>query len=122
MSSDDLAEFWVHRLTVQPYLGTKGSGVPIYADAVDVEGFLERKRRLVRGADGNQIISESTFYAPTTASSALLARSQVVLSARQDETGTWVTLTGEKPTTVISAGVNDSGPLDLPDHVAAVLQ
>lgn len=107
-AADDLAEFWVHTLLVETYLGIKGTGEPIFNPAEPVDGFLEEKRRLVRATASEQVVSSSTFY--TDRGQALLFRN-----------GSRVTLLDGVTTTVISCAVNDSGALDLPDHVAVYL-
>lgn len=110
MSSSELGDFWIHQVTVKTLQGTTGAGGKTYAAPQTVTGFLEGKRRLVRGADGNQVISESTFYSD-------------VSNAALFPPGSLVTLTDRPlPTTVLTVNVNDSAGLDLPDHIAVALQ
>lgn len=106
--ASELSDFWQHQVTAEPYTGAGANG-STYAAATTVPGFLERKRRLVRAANGEQLVSESTFYADPVFAATLTARSRV-------------TVAGEPPTVVLTLGVNTSGDLDLPDHVAAALQ
>jgi hypothetical protein len=49
-----------HRITVRPYLGSGPYG-DVFADPVTVRrAFVEDRRRLVRSADGDEVISETT--------------------------------------------------------------
>lgn len=110
MSSAELGDFWVHTVTVETYLGVNGSGVKQYAAPVQPDGFLEAKRRLVRAEDGNQVVSESTFYSDLGNAALFTPASRVTLSGRP------------LPTTVITVDINDGQALDLPDHIAVALQ
>jgi hypothetical protein len=58
---DDLAEFWQHTITVEMFLGAGAYG-DVYAAPVTVIGFMDGTRKLVRGANGEQVVSESSFY------------------------------------------------------------
>lgn len=102
----ELADFWVHTVTVRTVTGTGGMGTT-YAAPAPVPCFVEEKRRLVRAPDGAQVVSEATVYAPagTTALSP----------------GSLVALPSGRTATVITSSVLDGGDLDLPDHVAAAL-
>lgn len=108
--TSELGDFWVHQVTVETYLGTTGAGVKQYAAAVQADVFAERKRRLVRDGNGQQIVSESTLYGDVSLAPQFTPQTRVTLPAET------------KPTTVIVCAVNDSGDLDLPDHVAVALQ
>jgi hypothetical protein len=106
----DLDTFWVHTVTVETYQGTTGDGTRTYAAPQQATGFLEGKRRYVRGRDGDQVISESTLYGPTTLAALFTPQSRVTLPDRAT------------PTFVITLNTNDSAGLGLPDHVAVFLQ
>lgn len=106
--TSELVDFFVHTVRAEPYTGAGANGAT-YGTAVTVPCFLERKRRLVRAANGEQLVSESTVYADPSFAGTLIARSRVTVS-------------GEPPTVVLALGVNTSGDLELPDHVAAALQ
>lgn len=82
MSSSDLADFWVHTVSVQTYQGTNGAGVKTYATAQSVPCFLSRKLRFVRDANGNQITSSATVSADTVWAAMLTAQSKVTVDGR----------------------------------------
>lgn len=50
-----------HRVTIRPYLGHGAAG-PILGDPVRRRAFVEDVRRLVRDAEGYEVISETTVY------------------------------------------------------------
>lgn len=50
-----------HTVTVQPYEGTGAHG-PIYGEPRTARAAVEDSRRLVRGTDGNEVVSEATVY------------------------------------------------------------
>jgi len=102
--SDDLADFWVHTVTVQTLTGSGGMG-DTYAEPVDLLCFVDDKRKLVRSSSGEQVISETTIYAPAG-----------TLSLTEESL---VTLPSGRVATVITTAARDSGGLDLPDHVEA---
>ncbi len=52
-----------HTITVEPYEGSSGRG-DIYGAPVQVTCFVDQKRRLVRAANGSQVVSSSTVFAP----------------------------------------------------------
>lgn len=89
-----------HSATVEPYAGAGANG-PVYADAVTVRCFREDKRRLVRSATGEQVISETTLYClPGTVAP---PQSRVDL--------------GTRVATVITVADRDGGQLPVPSHV-----
>jgi len=102
-----LEGFWVHTVTVKARNGSTGLG-PTYTDPATVACFVEDKRRLVRDADGAQVVSETTLYAPTGAADTLTV-------------GALVTLPSGRIATIITTATLTSGELDLPDHVEAAL-
>lgn len=52
-----------HTVTVELYLGSSGRGDQ-YGPGVEVTCFVDAKRRLVRAANGSQVVSSSTVFAP----------------------------------------------------------
>jgi len=50
----------VHTVTVEPYLGEKGSG-PSYGPPVPVKCLITEARKLVRDAAGREVVSERGF-------------------------------------------------------------
>lgn len=107
MSADELADFYVHTVTVATFLGTNGLGADTFSPATDVLGFMELSRRLVRNAGGEQVISESTLYTDPANASAFLPNSKVTY--------------GGSVSRVILAKAADSGSLDLLDHLIVAL-
>ncbi len=106
-AAEDLDDFYVHDVTVRTLVGTGAYG-DVHADPITVACFADDSRRLVRSADGQQVVSETTLYGPP-------ARKLVWTP------GSLVTLPSGRQATVITCAVRDSGDLDLPDHVAAAL-
>lgn len=93
---------YVHTVTVETYRGTNGYGEDMFAAPVTVVGFLDDSRRLVRGADAEQVISESQFYTLPENGALFTAESRVTIAGVTSR--------------VIRTNVNTSGPLGLPDH------
>lgn len=106
MSLDDLADFYVHTVTVQTLTGSGGMG-DTYTDPAPLACFVDDKRRLVRSGSGEEVVSETTVYAPA---------GTTVLTAES-----LVTLPSGRVATVIALSILDSGTMDLPDHVEANL-
>lgn len=104
----ELAEFMVHTVTVQPRLGGGGMG-DVHGDPVDVDVFVDDRRRLVRAADGTEVVSESTVHDVDLTHADLFTP------------GSLVTLPSGRVATVIVLAVHDSGPLGLPDHLEVAL-
>lgn len=107
MSADDLADFYEHTAAVETFLGTNGYGEDTFAAPVNVACFADDTRKLVRGKDGEQVVSESTLYTYPINGPLFTADSRVTLNGTVSR--------------VIKTNVNDSGDLDLPDHVAVTL-
>ncbi|PSK95771.1 hypothetical protein CLV30_12823 [Haloactinopolyspora alba] len=107
MTVAELAEFWVHRVTVEPYEG-EGAYGPIYgAPVADVACYVENRRQLVRDRTGAEVVSDTTIYAPVERAGLFPPGSRVALP---DHTPVAATL-------VISTSPLTSGGLGLPDHV-----
>ena len=53
--------FSADSVSVEPYTGTGAYG-PVYGPAVDCAGKVSYVRQLVRGANGEEVVSEVTFY------------------------------------------------------------
>lgn len=93
-----------HTAVIEPYEGSGGLG-DVYGDPVTVRGFADDKRRLVRDATGEQVVSETTFY----------CRLDTVAPP-----GSRVTVNG-RTVHVIQALRRDGGGLPTPDHLEVVL-
>lgn len=98
--------FLRHRIIVEPYLGTSGTG-RLYGPAVEVKCFLDQKTRNVRNPAGDVVTSSSTAYASPGTTAPPLSR---------------VTLSGGRLTRVIQDAPRDSQGLGAPDHVEIQLE
>lgn len=52
------AQFFVHRLVVTPLIGSGAYGEK-YGDPVEVPAFISQRRRMVRGLNGVEVLSEA---------------------------------------------------------------
>lgn len=95
-----------HEVTVEPWEGTNGYGVATYGVPRTVACWLDHRRRLVRAATGDEVVSESTMYA------------QLGLVAPPESR---VMLPDGRVATVIQALTHDGGELPVPSHVELVL-
>lgn len=82
-----------------------------YGPAVEVEVFREDKRRLVRGKDGSEVISETTLYMRTT--DVCPVDSRVTLDPGGPD---------ERVSTVITSAVRDGAGAPTPDHREVTLK
>lgn len=105
--SDDIAEFYVHTVTVETFQGVGAAG-DVYAAPVTVPGFLEGKNVLVRDAAGQQVVAASTLYCSVADGARFTPDSKVT--------------TGGRVSHVISQNVNDAPSLGLPEHAAIYLK
>jgi len=124
MSANDLDEFFVHTAKVETYIG-EGSNGARYADPVILSPtstppngvFADDSRRLVRDGKGDQVISETTLYTNIGNASLFTEKSRVTLINDQDGDD----ITPQRTALVIKINANNSGSLDLPDHLAVSL-
>jgi hypothetical protein len=93
-----------HRATIEPYLGTSAKG-PQYGPPVTVRCLAVDKRKLVRGADQDQVISSAQVF----------CRPGVVAPVHSR-----VTVNG-RSATVITLDNADGGFLPTPDHIQLYL-
>ena len=113
MSADDISDFYVHTAIVETFLGTSGYGEDLFDPPVTLSPdtnsgcFLDDTRHLVRSSTGEQMVSESTLYTFPTAAALFVPNSRVTVRGNQSR--------------VIKANLNESGDLDLPDHLAVTL-
>lgn len=107
MSTDDLADFWVHTVTVETYTGTGDDG-DLFAAPVDVLGFMDGGTKVIRTATGELVVTSAPFYAPISSAALFVANSRVTYQGKQSR--------------VFAVTIHDSGDLDLPDHVEVTLQ
>jgi len=100
------AFFLVDQVTIEAYQGQTAVG-PSYAAPVTVKCKINEGRRLVRDAQGRQVISEAQLLLPLA--TVIPAESRVTLNGRT--------------TTVLSTKAwTGNGTLVVPEHIAAVLQ
>jgi len=104
--ADELADWFVHSVTVTPLLGSGAYGPSYGPDAV-ISGFLDDKRQLVRDASGTEVVSQATLYTALEHADTLAPGSRVDLGHRSAE--------------VIGVARRDAPGLDLPEHLEVVL-
>lgn len=97
----------IHPVTVETKREEGPWGNTHSPESDPVMGFLDDSRALVRNASGDQVVSESTFYTGKEHKDLFAPESLVHLP--------------DRVSTVIRCKVADSGPLQLPDHIAVTL-
>ncbi len=107
MPTDDLADFWVHTVSVEPRTGTGANGAT-FGPSVTVPCFIDDTTKLVRAASGEEVVSGATVMANKSWAASFPPNSRVTVNGRV--------------TYVLSRNIHDSGPLGLPDHVEVALQ
>lgn len=96
----------LHTVVIRRYLGAGATGARFGPDEV-TSCFAEDARRLIRNDDGQEVVSETTFYClPTVAT--IPPESEVDVNGRT--------------TTVIVARRRDGGGLPTPDHMEVSLK
>jgi hypothetical protein len=124
MADNDMDDFFVHTVSVEKWLGT-GSNGDVYAAPVTLSpastppngAFVDDARKLVRNANGEQVISETTLYTSILNAPLFVEKSRVTVLGDSDGDE----LTPGRASLVIKVNANDSGALDLPDHLAVTL-
>lgn len=101
--TDELADFWVHTVTVETLLGETTFGKEYTPESDPIPGFLSDQRKLVRNTAGDTAVSESTFTANRQYAELFAEGSIVHLPTRV--------------VTVMKTADNSSGPRELPDHI-----
>lgn len=105
--NDDFDDFWVHTITVTPYLGSGANGKK-YGPTTDVSCFIDGGVKVASDSDGKLIVANAPVYAPISAASVLTAESKVVMP-------------DGRVVQILAATMHTSGDLDLPDHVEITL-
>lgn len=100
--ADDLADLYVHTVTVTPDAGY-GSHGPIPGTPVEVPCFIDDTRRLVRSTSGEQVVSETTLFCALEHADLLAVGTPVDLGYRTAE--------------VIGQSRHTAPGLDLPEHL-----
>ena len=93
-------------VTVEPFTG-EGPFGPEYGEQTVVRALVEHKRRLVRDAQGSEVISETTLRMQLTETCPANSR---------------VTLPDGTTTTVLTSAPIDGGTLPVPSHLQVTLQ
>ncbi|MFD1940535.1 hypothetical protein ACFSKW_54680 [Nonomuraea mangrovi] len=94
-----------HTVEIEPFEG-EGPFGPEFGTAVTERAFVDEKRRLVRDAEGAEVVSETTVYMRLAATC---------------PAGSRVTVNG-RTSYVITASRRDGGGLPTPDHLEVALQ
>lgn len=95
-----------HEVTVEAYQGDGAYG-PVYAAPATVRCFVDDKRRLVRTAEGDEAVSETTLYVGDLTAD-IPPESRVTVNGRT--------------TTVLTVSRLDGAGLPTPDHLEVALQ
>lgn len=111
MATDPLASWWVHKVTVQRFASAGPEADTYDAAVTDVPCFVSDKRRLVRAANGEQVVSETTVLFPKD-----------VPNIPPDSLVTLPAAFGERTSSVITFSRHDGGGLPTPDHLEVALQ
>jgi hypothetical protein len=102
----DLPPFLLrHTVAVEPFEGNGPFGAE-YGEQTAVVCFVDDKRRLVRDAQGAEVVSETTVYMPLNA--VCPPESRVTVNGRL--------------TYVITSARRDGGGLPTPDHLEVALK
>lgn len=88
MAGDTIAFWWVHEVTVEPYIGSGAYGDQ-YGAPRQIVGFLDGKQKLTRASSGEEIVTAVQLYYPVSAGPIPL-RSRVTLPADYESVETWV--------------------------------
>jgi hypothetical protein len=108
--TDPLAHWWVHTVTVARYTGAGPEGDEHATPVADVACFVSEKRSLVRAANGEQVVSETTVFFPKTEAD-IPPESLITIGAPFTA----------RTTTVIASSRHDGGGLPTPDHLEVAL-
>lgn len=94
-----------HTVQIEPFEGDGPYG-PEYGEQVTERAFVDEKRKLVRDAEGAEVVSETTVYMRLAATC---------------PAGSRVTVDG-RTTYAIASSRRDGGGLPTPDHLEVALQ
>jgi hypothetical protein len=105
--ADELADWFVHQVTVTPLLGSGPYG-DVEGPTQTATGFLDSTTRLVRSGSGEEVVSQATLYTAVTVHDLF-------------PPGSSVTLSDGRSTTVVGRSRRDAPGLDLPEHLEVML-
>lgn len=86
------AQLLVHTASVEPFAGSGAYG-DTFGAPVDVPGYFEGRRQMVRGPDGSEAVAEGTFYCdlgvdiPTGSRVTVAGRTSYVLTVSMFDDG-----------------------------------
>lgn len=106
--ADELAEWWIHEVTVKTRLGATAYGDK-FADPEPAACFLEDDTKVVTDLSGNEVVSNTTLFAALALEPLFEPGSEVVISPK-------------RTAVVISVGRLDSGSLGNLDHIEVLLK
>jgi hypothetical protein len=109
--TDDLAEFWVHEVTVRRYTGSGAFG-EAFAAAETLTGLVDDTAagKVVSTATGDELITTAMLFLPPE-TPLIPVESTVTLPAAF----------GARSARAVAVAFRDGGPLDLPDHLEVAL-
>lgn len=103
--STPISKFYVHTVTVKPFLGAGATG-DVYGPAQGVVGFFDGGQKLVRTTSGEQVVTTATFYTDPSNADLFPPESEVTFNGQVSHALTVLQhVTG----------------LDLPDHIEIAL-
>jgi hypothetical protein len=105
-SSDVIAGFWVHTVSVEKLTGSTATG-DTFAAAVDVPCWCSDGNRMIRTATGEEVIAVATTFSAPDSADLFVVGSRALLPSG------W-------RARLADVRIHTSGPLDLPDHVQAM--
>jgi len=113
MTSTEFDEFRIHTITVATFAGNGGNGplhdTPVTYSPTTGDGVLvDDTRKLIRGADGREVVSESTIFDPD------------VTHAATYTVGSLVTLPDGRLATSLQVKVRDGAGV-IPSYVEVAL-
>lgn len=73
--------FSADSVSVEPYTG-EGAYGPVFGTAVDCVGKVSYMRQLVRGVNGEEVVSEVTFYGNIDDAASFAPQSRVTIDER----------------------------------------
>lgn len=100
----------MHWVLIERFLGNGAMG-PAFDQSTGQRCFFDDTRRMVRNAEGVEVLSSSSVVLPPGVAT-------VPLGSRVTAPGSF----GGRIASVIAVSVRDSGDLELPDHVVLSLE
>lgn len=110
MTADPLGAWFTHSMAVERFTGTGPYG-DAYTAATTELAAVDDSTKLIRGADGSDVVSSTRIFLPST-TVYVPPGSRVTLPA----------IYGSRRTIVLAVSVHDGGGQPTPDHVELALQ